>query len=374
MSSLFNSFGCALSWYVRDFMIVRTRCLTSNLFVGEVLRQRVEQFVVARRVRVAEVVHRIDDALAHQVEPDAVDDRLGEERVAPAPSASRPAPRGGPRPASRRRRRRRGTRGAITLPVRGCVTSPSRSPKTTSAAGAGRRPAPARPASVFCLHPREPRGHAVVVVLRPALERVVVALRALHADAEEELRRRLGEALRVLRDAVVVRRRVGERAAAGGDQLAHDLVERRVLLDVVRGATPGRRACPSPGSSCGSTASTSAHFSAQKSAYSGRVQQRVDELVALLRVLVGEERLRLVGGRQAAEQSRYARRTNSSSVHRSDGGMRHLLELGEDVLIDVVRLRRVRPGEALARLEVREPHRRPALRGSGTGSRPRRAA
>ena len=55
-------------------------------------------------------------------------------------------------------------------------------------------------------------------------------------------------------------------------------------------------------------------------------------------VLVGQERLR-PRRRSAARRtaSRYARRTNSSSVQRSDGGMRHLLQLGEDVLVDVVR-------------------------------------
>src|SRR5437588_274005 len=46
---------------------------------------------------------------------------------------------------------------------------------------------------VALLHPGEERGQAVIVVLRPALERVVVALGALHADPEEQLRRRLAQ-------------------------------------------------------------------------------------------------------------------------------------------------------------------------------------
>ena len=259
------------SWYVREFMIVRDQVLQVELVRRRSPWPGRRAVRRCRRVRVAEVVHRVDDALAHQVEPDAVDDRLGEERVVRRRSASRPAP-------SRRSSpggdvgvaARRGTRGFIVLPVRGCVTSPSRSTKTTSAPSASAVGFGAdRPASGFGLHPGEPRGHAVVVVLRPALERVVVALRALHPHAEEQLGRRLGEALRVLGDAVVVGRRVGERVAAGGEQLAHDLVERRVLRRSARGATPGSRSCPSPGSSCGSTRSTSAHFSAQKSANSG---------------------------------------------------------------------------------------------------------
>src|SRR5258707_5814380 len=49
---------------------------------------------------------------------------------------------------------------------------------------------------LLLLHPREEGGHAVVIVLRPALERMVVALGALHADAEEQLSRRLGQVLR----------------------------------------------------------------------------------------------------------------------------------------------------------------------------------
>ena len=53
------------------------------------------------------------------------------------------------------------------------------------------------------LHAGEPRGHAVVIVLRPALERVVVALGALHADAEEELGRRFRKRGRLLGNPIV---------------------------------------------------------------------------------------------------------------------------------------------------------------------------
>ena len=65
----------------REFMIVRIRCFRSKLVLGEVLGQRVEQRVVGRRVGLAEVVVRIDDAAAHQVRPDAVGLGAGEERV-----------------------------------------------------------------------------------------------------------------------------------------------------------------------------------------------------------------------------------------------------------------------------------------------------
>src|SRR5207248_350857 len=44
---------------------------------------------------------------------------------------------------------------------------------------------------LLLLHTGEARRHAVIIVLRPALKRVVVALGALHADAEAHLRRDL---------------------------------------------------------------------------------------------------------------------------------------------------------------------------------------
>ena len=78
----------------------------------------------------------------------------------------------------------------------------------------------------FALLPADPReegGEAVVVVLRPALERVVVALGALDPDAQEELGRRLDRVLRVAADPVVVGGRVPEGRAVGGQQLADEL-------------------------------------------------------------------------------------------------------------------------------------------------------
>jgi hypothetical protein len=53
----------------------------------------------------------------------------------------------------------------------------------------------AREAPLLQLDPREEGGEAVVIVLRPALEDVVVALGALDPDPEEELRGRLDRVL-----------------------------------------------------------------------------------------------------------------------------------------------------------------------------------
>ena len=223
----------------------------SNLLVGEVLRQRIEQFVVARRVRVAEVVDRIDDALAHQVEPDAVGDRLREERV-----LGRGQPVGEHAAAVlaglhlgvadahvARLHRLAGAR--LSDLARACEEDHLR--------GVGRRGRGLRADDRLGLglHLREPRGHAVVVVLAPALEGMVVALRALHPHAEEELGGGFGQALRVLGDAVVVRGRVGEGVAVGGDDRLHHLVPRRVLLELLPEPRLEAVAPLRSGSSCG---------------------------------------------------------------------------------------------------------------------------
>ena len=62
---------------------------------------------------------------------------------------------------------------------------------------------------------------------------MVVALGALHADAEEQLGGRLSQVLRIAGDAVIVGRWVGKRAALGREQVADDPVERRVLLKLL---------------------------------------------------------------------------------------------------------------------------------------------
>ena len=63
---------------------MRTRLLEVVAALDERGRQTVEQLVVAGGVGVAEIIDRLDDPPAHQVEPDAVGQALGEERILPA--------------------------------------------------------------------------------------------------------------------------------------------------------------------------------------------------------------------------------------------------------------------------------------------------
>ena len=66
----------------------------------------------------------------------------------------------------------------------------------------------------------EERDEAAVVVHRPAVERMVVALRALDADAEEGLRGVFRELQRVALELVVIGGRILEVRAGGADELA----------------------------------------------------------------------------------------------------------------------------------------------------------
>ena len=190
--------------------------------LDEVGGQAVEQLVVGGGVGVAEVVDRLDDPPAHQVEPDAVDQALGEERVV-GPGQ----PGGEPHAAV-------GGLGVVEAPGR---PGPWASSPGRSGAGGPRRRAAAKidllvgQVALLLADPGEEGGEAVVVVLRPALERVVVALGALDADAEEELGGRLDRVLRVAADPVVVGRRVLEGRAVGREQLADELVHRHVPLE-----------------------------------------------------------------------------------------------------------------------------------------------
>ena len=76
-----KSFGRKSAWYVRLLRIVRRTCFRSKPCSAKSFGQRVEQGGVARRVRVAEVVDRIDDPAAEDLAPEAIHFDLGEERI-----------------------------------------------------------------------------------------------------------------------------------------------------------------------------------------------------------------------------------------------------------------------------------------------------
>ena len=147
----------------------------------------------------------------------------------------------------------------------------------------------------------EERGDAVVVVHRPPLERVVVALRALQSHAQEHLRGLLRDEMRLARDELEVGRRVRERRPRRSEQLAHRLVERALLLELRAQPTSEHR---------GALLLHRQRVDLQHVGPHRRLQCRerrpfeqfVDEPRALVRPRIGDKRAHRVWRRQRAEQ------------------------------------------------------------------------
>ena len=75
-------------------------------------------------------------------------------------------------------------------------------------------------ASVFqnlVLDAGEEGGQTVIVLLRPLVERMIVAFGALQPDAEKHFAKSLGPALRIAQRAIKVCRRIAISASFGGD-------------------------------------------------------------------------------------------------------------------------------------------------------------
>ena len=190
---------------------------------------------------------------------------------------------------------------------------------------------------------REERGEAVVVVHRPAVERMVVALGALRAHAHEDLGHVLGGLQRVAFDLVEVGRRVLERAAVGAEQLLHHLVERHVVRDLLGqpvGVQEHRLVADVVGAIL--TISSSAHFIAQISENSLRSSSRSTSLARFAGSWSAMNSMVLLFGRQQADDvERHAAEKDFVAADLA-GQDPQLLQLGVDQLVDVVGRRRGR--------------------------------
>ena len=143
-------------------------------------------------------------------------------------------------------------------------------------------------------------GEAVVIIHRPTVERMIVALGALDPHPHENLGDVFGDFQRIRFVLVVVRRGARERPSLGREEIPHQLVdgdvpldlllepvvveEHRLVADLLRGADHEQlRPLHHP------------HLDELLP-----LEERVDEVLALGRIGAREERLQFVGRRERA--------------------------------------------------------------------------
>jgi hypothetical protein len=191
---------------------------------------------------------------------------------------------------------------------------------------------------------------------------MVVALGTLHPDAEEQLRRHLCQALSIPDDrgsvtiwaAIIIGRRIVERAAARGQQFPHDFVPRCVAFDVTaeplavgvaaldlnRQPIRAQNVQPLVSPEIGKL---------------GPVQELIDQPGSFARIAISEERSCFSGRGQDATQ------IQEDSTHeflirthfrRQDVKQ---LELRENMLVQIIVCRGIGPGEVRLGFEIGQP-------------------
>ena len=256
-----------------------------EIVFGQLLSKQAEQLAVRRRVADPHVIHRVDDAAPQKVLPDQVGDVIGKIRIF-------------------LRRKPLAERGAAVAVLRvGCL----RAEKFRRHNRAGER--------VFCLAVAtveddrlarilaffppdllEKCDKALVVAHRPPVERMVVALRALDADAEKNLSRVLREFERIDLGLVIVGRRIFKVAAGGGKDVARDLVQRDVVRELVlQPVVVNERLLVADLVVVRAHAQQLGPFHHPEIGELMPREQRIDELCALVRIGAGEKAVAIFG-------------------------------------------------------------------------------
>ena len=208
----------------------------------------VEQFLVRGRIGDPHVVFRIDQAAAEEVLPVAVDQRRGEELVVL-----------GGHPVDQRLPR------IVVGRDRGRLGAQSGGRNRLLRLGIGRRgsapvihdPLFANLRARLALHAREEGREAVVVLLAPLFERMVMAAGTLDSQAQEQLGRVFDLLVAVLHFAIPGHRRVLADFAGRGQQLPHDLVVGNVGVQAVANPVVEDARAAGVGSRCGACSAES---------------------------------------------------------------------------------------------------------------------
>ena len=300
---------------------------------GEVRGQRIEQLGIRRRIGVAQVVLGFDETALEEVLPVAVHQCLGEERVV---FLAHPVRQGQARIViGRDVERRLAQAGWLQhhprLAVLGLGHAALVEDEVLPGDGGG-----------FAPDLAEESRHVVVLGLGPALKRVVVALRALHAHAEKELRHVLHLRGGLLHPLVPGHRRVRNDGAGAGEDLAHDLVVGRVGQQAV--AHPGMK-----GEVRGDVGGVRALVLQQRGPFVGEVvgvvravEQRLHRAIPLVRSGVREKGLGLLQGRQPPADVERDAAEEGGVIAQRRGRDADAFEVSEDVVVDEVFRRRHR--------------------------------
>ena len=283
-----------LVWNLAELINLRAAYRPHQVFQivavrDKVFGQAVEQFRIRRRIGLAHVVLRFNDAAVEEMLPIAVDQRPGEIGVV---LAGHPVGQRLTRIVVGRKVHRNGpqTRGLYRL--FGFLVRR----RWHRAAGVNHFTTRFRPG--LMAHLRKEGGEAVVILLAPFLERMMMALGALHSHAQEKLGGVLEFGLRLAHPLIPGHGGIVRQVARCRQNLTHKPVVRFVRKQTV--ANPAVKSVRAAG-----LLRVGPFVAEQRAPFVGEiigvldaVEQPVNPLVALVRILVGDEFFCFLGARQ----------------------------------------------------------------------------
>ena len=259
------------------------------------LRDGIQQLGVRRRIGLAHIVLGINQAAVEEVLPVAIHERVREERIVllPQPVGQREA-----RIVVRGQFHRRvaQTRGLHREPVLLIALRRDRALRIDDFL--------ARLRTRFARHLREERAEAVVIVLAPLLIRMMMALRALQPQTEEQLRRVLHLRVGRLHLTIPSHRRIFRDVTRRREHFADELIIRLVAHEAV--ANPRVERIRAAHIRLGLAIHVAALIPQQRTPHVREIirvittrQQRVNPLVPLGRIFVRKKFFRLFRRRHA---------------------------------------------------------------------------
>ena len=252
--------------------------------LAEVFGQGRQQLGMGGRIGGAEIVHRIDDAAREEIAPDAIDRGFGEVGMRGHPARQLLARIAAGRQVERRVVEQRRFDHGLGARVQQRHAGVHVLGAEVHVGGMVHHHL------AHAEHPGKEGRHAPELVLAPVFVGVVVALRAIEAASHEDADL-FGHGF-VRRSDLVVGQEMARRrlVALDGDALARDLVVGAVVFDI--GANPlpvfrhplGRQAVAEDGD-----AEEVGEAEGPVVDELGRCDQRIDDLLALLRIAAGQE-------------------------------------------------------------------------------------